>query len=91
MLSCASRPSYNPGMSTFQDILVAAQALPTSERVQLIGALWNTVSPEDWASPSDAWIDEIRRRSQEIDEGTMTSRPWNEVRERARQKAGLDG
>lgn len=78
-------------MSTLQDILVAAQLLPAAEKVQLIGALWNSVTPEDWTAPSPELIAEVQRRSAEFDAGLSTSSSWNEVRERARQKAGLDG
>ncbi|NLS95159.1 MAG: addiction module protein [Planctomycetaceae bacterium] len=53
-------------------------------------ALWDSVSPEDWHLPSQEWLTEIQRRSQELDEGSMTVAPWSEVRKRARRKAGLD-
>ena len=78
-------------MSTLQDILTAAQALPPSEKVQLIGALWDSVSPNDWPPPSAELLAEVQRRSADIDAGIGTLSSWNEVRERARQKAGLDG
>lgn len=78
-------------MSTFSDVLNAAQGLPTPERIRLIDALWDTVSPEDWPAPNEAWLREAERRSAEYDAGSMTASPWPEVRERARRKAGLDG
>lgn len=77
-------------MTTIQEILVAAQALPSVERAQLIHALWESVSPEDWAPPSDEWLAEAQRRSDAYDAGQMTAAPCSEVRERARRKAGLD-
>ncbi len=78
-------------MSSLQEIIDAAQALPAYEKVQLIGALWSSVSPEDWASPSSELIAEVQRRSAAYDAGLTTTSPWSEVRERARQRAGLDG
>jgi putative addiction module component (TIGR02574 family) len=78
-------------VTTIQDILDAARALPSAERAQLIHALWDTVSPDDWAPPSNGWIAEAQRRSQEYDAGHMTASSWPEVRDRARRKAGLDG
>jgi putative addiction module component (TIGR02574 family) len=78
-------------MSSVQEVLEAAQTLPVSDRAWLIQALWDTMESTDWAPPSDAWIAEAQRRSQSIDQGTMTMSPWSEVRERARRKAGLDG
>ncbi len=77
-------------MTTVQEILDAAQALPSAERAQLIQALWETVSPDDWTTPSDEWIAEAQRRSEAYDTGQMTASPWSEVRQRARRKAGLD-
>ncbi len=77
-------------MSTVEEILDAAQALPSAERAQLIHALWATVSPDDWAPPSEQWLDEARKRSAAYDAGQMTASPWPEVRQRARRKAGLD-
>ncbi|MAG92181.1 MAG: hypothetical protein CMJ48_00300 [Planctomycetaceae bacterium] len=77
-------------MTTVQEILDAAQALPSADRARLIHALWETVSPDDWAPPSDEWIAEAQRRSEAYDAGEMTASPWSEVRQRARRKAGLD-
>ncbi len=77
-------------MTTVQEILDAAQTLPSAERARLIHALWGTVSPDDWALPSDEWIAESQRRSEALDGGQMTAWPWSEVRQRARRKAGLD-
>jgi putative addiction module component (TIGR02574 family) len=76
-------------MTTVQEILDAAQTLPTSERARLIHALWETVSPDDWALPSEEWIAGSQRRSEAYDFGQMTASPWSEVRQRARRKAGF--
>jgi putative addiction module component (TIGR02574 family) len=77
-------------MNSVQQILDAAQHLPPTERVQLIYALWDSVSSDDWAPPNGEWISESQRRSAAIDAGTMKTSPWEQVRERARKKAGLD-
>lgn len=78
-------------MTTAQEILAAAQSLPSSERALLIDALWKSVSPGDWALPNEEWIAESQRRSEAIDAGEMTAAAWPEVRQRARRKTGLDG
>ncbi|MGA2063997.1 MAG: addiction module protein [Thermoguttaceae bacterium] len=78
-------------MSTLQEIIDAARALPAGERARLIEALWDTTTPEDWAPPSEEWIAESQRRSEQYDAGRMTASPWPEVRDRARRKAGMDG
>ncbi len=77
-------------MSTYDDILSAAGHLPPLDKVRLVQALWDTVSPDDWPKPSEAWIAEVQRRSAEYDAGTIVASTWPEVRTRARKKAGLD-
>jgi putative addiction module component (TIGR02574 family) len=76
---------------TFQDVLDAAKALAVTDRLRLVEALWEDVSPSEWPVPSKEWIAEAQRRSAEFDEGRMPARPWPEVRAQARRKARLDG
>ena len=71
-------------MTSLTDILNAAQTLPSSDRAQLIAALWDEVAPNDWVPPDSNWIAEANRRSDAYDSGEMTS-AWSEVRERARR------
>ena len=78
-------------MTNLNEILTAAQNLPAAERAQLIAALWENSSPNEWVKPSDDWIAESQRRSDQYDAGTMAGDLWEAVRERARRKAGLDG
>ena len=77
-------------MTNLQDILNAARNLPSGERAQLIYALWDTISPDEWAQPNAAWVAESQRRSEEIDAGRMSASSWSDVRTRSRRKAGLD-
>ncbi len=67
-------------MTSIQQILDAAQALPSAQRAQLIHALWDNVSPHDWAHPSEDTVTEVRRRSDAYDSGQMTASSWSEVR-----------
>jgi hypothetical protein len=76
-------------MSTIDEILAAARALPSEDRGRLIPLLWDQVAPEDWAAPLPAWIAESNRRSDSIDAGEMETDDWANVRARARRKAGL--
>jgi putative addiction module component (TIGR02574 family) len=76
-------------MSTYDQALSFAEGLPPEDRMRLIGALWGSI--ENWPLPSDAWIAESQRRSEEFEQGRMTAAPWPEVKQRARRKAGLDG
>lgn len=77
-------------MSTVKDILVAAHELSPSDRAELLASLWETLDPVDWPVPSQDVMREVRRRSAEIDGGTMSGEPWSKVRERVRRKVGLD-
>lgn len=74
---------------TFDDVLGAAQSLPSPDRLRLIDALWDTL--DEWPAPSPDWIAEAQRRSAEYDAGRAAAVPWEEVKSRARRKAGLDG
>ena len=78
-------------MSSAEEIFEAAQTLPAGERAWLIHALWDTVESKDWLPPSEAWLTESQKRSDQLDTGQMTVSPWAEVRERARRQVGLDG
>ncbi len=78
-------------MTSLNEILTAAQALPPSDRAQLIASLWDNAASEEWVPPSAEWIAECGRRSEDVDASKMTSSSWTDVRERARRKAGLDG
>lgn len=78
-------------MTAFDDVLGAARNLPPSERIRLIDTLWETVPPDEWPAPSDKWLEETQRRSDEYDAGRMSAAPWSDVRQRARREAGLDG
>ena len=77
-------------MTTLNEILTAAQSLPATERAELIVALWDNTSPEDWLPPDKEWLVEANRRSDAIDAGEMSVAESSEVRKRVRRKAGLD-
>ncbi|MCA9214375.1 MAG: addiction module protein [Planctomycetales bacterium] len=77
-------------MTTIDDILAAAQALPSEDRAKLIAFLWDGVSSEDWVPPTPEWIAECERRSKALEAGEMSFDSWENVRARARRKAGLD-
>ncbi len=76
-------------MTTINEILAAVRALPSGDRLRLLPLLWDQIAPEDWATPSSAWLAEANRRSDLIDAGDMKTDEWAIVRARARRKAGL--
>jgi putative addiction module component (TIGR02574 family) len=78
-------------MPVLKDVLDAARKLTAIDRMRLVEALWEDVSPSDWPAPTDEWIAEAQKRSAEYDQGIMSAATWSEVRNRARQRAGLNG
>lgn len=78
-------------MSGFQEVLAAARSLSAADRARLVESLWEDVPAEEWPVPTAAWIAEVQQRSELFDAGKMTTSSWQEVRERARRRVGLDG
>ncbi len=76
-------------MSEFDTIYSAATQLPVTDRLRLIDALAATVPDDHPPTLSDAWLEEIEHRSSEIDAGTVTTEPWEDVRRRLFEKHGL--
>lgn len=70
-------------MSDYLSVLSAAQNLPERDRLRLIDALWDTVSPEVEAPFSDEWAREIERRVAELDAGSAKTIPWSQIRAEA--------
>lgn len=67
-------------MSTvFTDALKLALALTIEEKKELIDSLWESM-PEEIPELDPEFVAEINRRSDEIDAGTATGRPWSEFR-----------
>ena len=69
-------------MSDFQSVLSAACQLPVAERLQLIDELAATVPDDTPPALSGLWLEEIERRSAEIDAGTVTTESWPRIRQR---------
>lgn len=78
-------------MSDYQTVFSAARKLPISERLRLIDELSSSVPDDAPPSLSDEWLEEIDRRSAEIDAGTVSTEAWSSARERLMRKAGVDG
>ena len=69
-------------MPDFQSVLSAASQLPVTERLQLIDELAATVPDDTPPALSEAWLEEIERRSAEIDAETVTAESWPQIRQR---------
>ena len=77
-------------MLAYQDILSAAKLLGVVERFQLVNELSETLPQEPGEELSPAWKEELQRRAKLMDEGKTKFYTWDEVREKARRKVGLD-
>jgi putative addiction module component (TIGR02574 family) len=65
----------------FDEAFQAAMALPETERAELVDSLIATL-PSSESPLSEEWMQEIRRRSKDIDEGKAELIPWSVVRAR---------
>jgi putative addiction module component (TIGR02574 family) len=66
-----------------EQILQAALSLPAEERLELIDAL--LAFQEEDRPLDEAWMKEVRRRSAELDAGSVTPIPWSEVKKQLRR------
>lgn len=69
-------------MSTCQAVPSAASSLPLTERLQLIDDLASGVPDDQPPRLPDSWLQEISRRSDEIDSGIVESEDWLDVKTR---------
>src|SRR5271157_6497319 len=69
-----------------EQVLQVALALPEAARLELVEAL--LAAQEQSSAPpfGSAWLSEIRRRSDEVEAGTVQPDPWHVVRQRVRER-----
>ena len=77
-------------MSDYESLLNAASQLPTSEKVQFIEALWESVPSTSPPPLSEDWLTEIKRRSDEFVAGGVETVSWETVRDEALRRVGID-
>lgn len=73
-------------MSTYEEIMGAALALPPSARAMLAEHLMKSLDAEDQERIDLAWAEEAERRDKEIEDGTVTTIPGEEVMNRLRSR-----
>ncbi len=71
-----------------EQLIDAALTLPEEDRVQFAEALIASLQPTDRPPFDESWRQIIQRRSAELHSGQVTPIPWEEVKRRAREKAG---
>ena len=80
--------------SDLEDVLAAALRLPGDARAALAAELLQSLDQAEADGDDDvedAWADEIKRRLDEVDAGTVTPIPWSEARRRLLAAAGGRG
>ena len=73
-------------MSTYEEIMSAALALPSSARASLAEHLMESLDSEDQARIDALWAKEAERRDKEIEDGIVTPIPGDEVMNRLRSR-----
>ena len=63
-----------------KEVFHEASQLPERDRATLAGLLIETLDPISEPDVEAAWSEEIKRRLDEIDAGTVELIPWEEVR-----------
>jgi putative addiction module component (TIGR02574 family) len=73
-------------MSTYEEIISAALALPAGARAMLAEHLLESLDADDQHRIDALWAAEAERRDKEIEGGTVTSIPSEEVMNRLRSR-----
>lgn len=74
---------------TFEALVDAAKKLDTSDRLRLVGAVWDSVASEDAdVTLSPEQMAELDRRLDRLDREGSKGRPWVEVRRELFGEAG---
>lgn len=71
------------------ELLRDALLLPVEVRAALVDSLIESLDVEVDDGVEDAWREEIHRRLQQIDSGTVRMIPWDEARRRLRDSLRL--
>lgn len=73
-------------MSTYEEIISAALALPPGARAMLAEHLMESLDGEDQQRIDALWAEEAERRDKEIEDGTVTPISGEEVMNRLRAR-----
>jgi len=77
-------------MSEYRDVLSAASQLPLADRLRLIEDLASSVPDDQPPALPGIWLEEIAKRSNEIDAGTVELESWSTIRERLFNNHGVN-
>ena len=89
-LSVLRNPCWTiKSMPEYQDVLTTASQLSVTDRLRLIDDLASSVPDDQPPHLSEEWLTEIRRRSEEIDSGTVQTESWTVIRDRLFARHGV--
>ena len=63
-------------------ILKEALTLPEEDRIQIAGALLESLEPAPEADVEEAWRQEVAVRVAALDAGEVETTPWDQIRDR---------
>lgn len=63
-------------------LLAQALTLPESERAKLAARLLESLDTQTQSDIDEEWVAEIERRCAAVDEGTLATSEWNDMRAR---------
>ena len=72
-------------MTTSEEIIAAAEALPEEARLKIVDSLLQSINPPDPAV-DEAWAQVVKRRVDEIERGEATLIPAEEVYKEAQRR-----
>ena len=73
-------------VSTYEEIMNAALALPPGARAMLAEHLMESLGAENQAEIDALWVEEAERRARELEDGTVQAIPGEEVMNRLRSR-----
>ena len=73
-------------VSTYEEIMNAALALPPGARAMLAEHLMESLDAENQAEIDALWAEEAERRARELEDGTVQAIPGEEVMNRLRSR-----
>ena len=76
-------------MPDYQEVLTTASQLSVDDRLRLIDDLASSVPDDQPPHLSEEWMTEIRRRSDEVDAGTVQTESWSVIRDRLFARHGV--
>ena len=74
-----------------EQLLGSALTLPISQRLELAEAIFAASEPPTPELAGEAWLTELKRRSDEIDSGEAILTSWADVKKRVRNLPNVTG